>query len=432
MKKKFSLRLFHIILIVLISVGLGYGFGRFQISAKWDNFKPIIEIKNQSLPNEQSLDMELFYTVLGEINEKYYDKSKIDVTKLLQGAISGMLSSLEDPYTAFFPPKQNENFKTQLAGEFSGIGAELSLNEEKQVTVVAPLDGSPAKAAGVESGDIIVKVDGVSTFGWDLPKAVENIRGERGTKVVLSIIHEGESEVVDIEITRDIIKIDSVTSWFRSFNCSSNTCVQQENCANCVDVAYIRLSQFGEKTNDEWMENINELMPQIKASRNFKGIIIDIRSNPGGILDDAVYIASEFIQTGKDVVIQEDGRGRKVSLKVQRTGVLLDVPVIVLTNQGSASASEILAGALRDNNRADLVGEKTFGKGTIQQPVDVNGGGSVHISIAKWLTPNGTWVNETEGLEPDILVEYDATASASLEKDKLDNQIIRAVFELNK
>lgn len=432
MKKKFSLRLFQILLIVLISSGIGYSFGRFQINTRWENFRPIIDIRNQELPNAQNLDMGLFYTVLNEINDKYYDKSKIDATKLLHGAISGMLASLEDPYTAFFPPKENENFKTQLAGEFSGIGAELSLNDENQVTVVAPLDGSPAKAAGIRSGDIIIKVNGNSTLGWDLPKAVDTIRGERGTKVTLSVIHENTEEIVDIEIIRDIIKIDSVTSWFRSFKCDNNTCVQSSNCANCIDIAYLRLSQFGEKTNDEWLEKINEIMPQINSSKNFGGVIVDVRSNPGGILDDAVFIASEFISTGKTVVTQEDGRGRRTPLTVQRTGVLLDVPVIVLTNKGSASASEILAGALRDNGRADLVGEKTFGKGTIQQPVDVDGGGSVHVSVAKWLTPNGTWVNENEGLDPDILAEYDASASAELEKDKLDNQIIRAIQELAK
>ena len=432
MRKKINLHFFQLLIVILISLGLGYSFGRFQINARWENFKPIIDIKNQELPNAQNLDMGLFYTVLSEINEKYYDKSKIDATKLLHGAISGMLSSLDDPYTAFFPPKENENFKTQLAGEFSGIGAELSLNDEKQITVVAPLDGSPAKAAGIRSGDIIVKVDGKSTFGWDLPKAVETIRGEKGTKVILSVIHENEDEISDVEIIRDTIKIDSVTSWFRSFNCNNNTCVQSLRCTNCVDIAYLRLSQFGEKTNDEWLKKINELMPQINASRNFGGVIVDVRSNPGGILDDAVYIASEFIPTGKTVVLQEDGRGRRTSLTVQRSGAMKEVPVIVLINKGSASASEILAGALRDNGRADLLGEKTFGKGTIQQPVDVNGGGSVHISVAKWLTPNGTWVNENEGLDPDILVEYDASASADLEKDKLDNQIIRAIQELAK
>ncbi len=432
MKKLYSLRLFHIVLIILISLGIGYGFGRFQISMEWKEFRPIVSIQNQNPPEEQVLDMGLFYTVLEEINKEYYDKSKIDTTKMLHGAISGMLSSLDDPYTAFFPPKENDDFKTQLSGEFSGIGAELSLSEDSQLMVVSPLDGSPAKAAGIRVGDLILKVNGDSTFGWDVPKAVETIRGERGTKVTLNILHEDSKEAQDIEITRDIIEIDSVTSWFRSFSCNGENCTLQKDCKNCMDVAYLRLSQFGEKTNDEWGEKINELMPQISSSQNFGGVIVDVRSNPGGILNDAVYVASEFIKPGKTVVIQEDGQGRRLPLTVERRGVMLDMPVIVLTNQGSASASEILAGALHDHNRAQILGEKTFGKGTIQQPVDLEDGkSSVHISVAKWLTPNGIWVNEAEGLEPDILVEYDASSSADMVDEELDNQLIRAIYELS-
>lgn len=429
MRKKISLRLFQIISIIIISVGIGYFAGRYQISARWENFRPIVDVKNQNPPTEQTLDMSLFYKVLSEINDKYYDKSKIDATKILNGAISGMLNSLEDPYTAFFPPKENESFKTQLAGEFSGIGAELTLNEQNQIAVVSPLDGSPAKAAGIKSGDAIVKVDGKSTFGWDLPKAVETIRGERGTKVMLTVVHEGEENTADIEIVRDTIKIPSVTAWFKSFECNNDSCTPKEKCSSCYDIAYIRLSQFGQKTNDEWLNKINELTPKILTSKNFRGVILDVRSNPGGILDDAVYIASEFLEKGKVVVKQEDDKGRISSLTSERRGLLMDVPVIVMTNKGSASASEILAGALRDNKRARILGETSFGKGTIQQPIEVNGGGSVHISVAKWLTPNGTWVHE-KGLKPDIEVEYDATKSAELEKEELDNQIIRAIREL--
>lgn len=432
MKKNFSLRLFHIVLIVLISLGIGYSLGRFEISARWENFKPIVNIRNQNLPNEQNLDMSLFYNVLSTINEKYYDKSKIDATNLLYGAISGMLGSLGDPYTSFYPPKENQDFKNQLAGEFSGIGAELSLNDENQVAVVTPLDGSPAKAAGLTSGDIILRVNGESTFGWDLPKAVETIRGEKGTPVTLSVIHSDTNEIVDIEIVRDIIKIDSVTSWFRSFNCSGSSCVEEPDCTSCIDIAYIRVSQFGEKTNDEWIEKVNDLKPQIDSSQNFAGVIVDVRSNPGGILNDAIFIASEFLSTGKTVVIQEEGNGRRIPMTVRRSGSLKDVPLVVLINKGSASSSEILAGALRDNDRAELIGEKTFGKGTVQQPVDFSNGASVHVSVARWLTPNGTWVNDNEGLEPDILVEYDATVSADLEQNQIDNQIIRAVLELSR
>lgn len=421
------------LLIVLISVGLGYVLGNYKISAEWKDYRPIIGIKNQTPPTATNLDMRLFYDVVGRINDSYYDKSKVSAQKMVYGAISGMLQSLDDPYTSFFPPKENQNFKTQLAGEFSGIGAELSLNEENQVTVMSPLDGSPAQKAGIRSGDIILKVEGKSTYGWTLAKAVENIRGPKGTKVTITILHEKEKTPKDIAITRDTIQIKSVTSWIRNFNCTKDKCEFKSDCTpsagGCASVAYIRLSQFGDKTNTEWLEVVNNLLPMIRQQKNFKGIILDVRNNPGGYLTDAVYIASEFIKDGT-IVIQEDGEGKQDPLKVSRRGLLLDVPMVVLVNKGSASASEILSGALRDYNRARLIGETTFGKGTIQQAVDIEGGGSVHVSVAKWLTPKGTWVNE-KGLVPDIKVEFDATESGKM-KDKMDNQILRAVETLVK
>lgn len=429
MKTQIRLRAFQIILIILISVGLGYILGNYKISAQWKNFKPIIGISNQNPPSSQNLDMGLFYDVVGKLNTMYYDKSKIDATKMENGAISGMVSSLGDPYTSFFPPKQNTDFKTQLAGEFSGIGAELSLNDQNQIIVIAPLDGSPAEKAGIRSGDIIGKVDGKLTTGWTLAQAVELIRGKKGTKVTLTVLHKNEKVVHDLVITRDTIEIKSVTSWVKQFDCSKGTCVESTNCPTCATIAYMRISQFGDKTNSEWLTAVNSILPKIKSAKNFKGIVLDVRNNPGGYLNDAVYIASEFIKSGP-VVKQEDGNKNIESLDVNRTGVLLDEPMVVLINGGSASASEIVSGALQDYDRAQLIGEQSFGKGTIQQAVDLQGGGSVHISIGKWLTPKERWVHG-KGLTPDVKVAYDASASAKM-KDNLDNQLIKAVQVLNK
>lgn len=426
MNKILPIRLFQIITIVTIALVVGYVSGTYKISTVWDGYKPIVDIRSQNPPSGQTLDMSLFFDVVDRINEDYYDKGKLDTQKMLYGAISGMLESLGDPYTSFFPPKENESFKTALAGEFQGIGAELSLNDDNQITVVSPLDGSPAKAAGIRSGDIILKVEDESTFGWTLSKAVDNIRGPKGTVVVLEVLHEGESDPVDIPITRDVIEIKSATGWIKRFNCSGNTCIE-DTCPTCSSIGYVRLSQFGDKTNDEWLSTINSLFSNIQNEPNFKGLILDVRNNPGGYLNDAVYIVSEFLDGGT-IVIQEDGDGKQDKMSVIRKGVLLDVPLVVLVNKGSASASEIVAGALRDYDRAILLGETTFGKGTIQQAIDVKGGGSVHVSVAKWLTPNGTWVNG-EGLTPDIEVVYDASKSAEL-GDDLDNQIERAIREL--
>jgi carboxyl-terminal processing protease len=340
-----------------------------------------------------------------------------------------MVASLGDPYTSFFPPKQNTDFKTQLAGEFSGIGAELSLNDQNQIIVIAPLDGSPAEKAGIKSGDIIAKVDGKVTTGWTLAQAVDTIRGKKGTKVMLSVLHKNEKVLRDLTITRDTIEIKSVTSWVKQFDCSKGACAENSNCSTCATIAYIRISQFGDKTNSEWLTAINTILPKIKAAKNFKGIVLDVRNNPGGYLNDAVYIASEFIKSGP-VVKQEDGNKNIESLDVNRTGVLLDEPLVVLINGGSASASEIVSGALQDYGRAELIGEQSFGKGTIQQAVDLEGGGSVHISIGKWLTQKERWVHG-KGLTPDVKVAYDASASAKMQ-DNLDNQLLRAVQELNK
>jgi carboxyl-terminal processing protease len=429
MKTQIKLRTFQIILIILISIGLGYVLGNYKITAQWRNFKPIIGISNQNPPSSQNLDMSLFYDVVGKLNTMYYDKSKIDATKMENGAISGMVSSLGDPYTSFFPPKQNTDFKTQLAGEFSGIGAELTMNDQNQIIVMAPLDDSPAEKAGLRSGDIIGKVDGKLTSGWTLAQAVDAIRGKKGTKVTLTVLHKNEKVVHDIAITRDTIEIKSVTSWVKQFDCSKGSCEESTNCPTCATVAYLRISQFGDKTNSEWMEAVNKILPQIKSAHNFKGIILDVRNNPGGYLNDAVYIASEFIKSGP-VVKQEDGNKNIESLDVNRTGVLLDQPLVVLINGGSASASEIVSGALQDYGRAKLIGEQSFGKGTIQQAVDLQGGGSVHISIGKWLTPKERWIHGI-GLTPDVKVAYDATASSKM-KDNMDNQLLRAVEELNK
>ncbi len=430
MRSQIKLRVFQILIIVAISIGIGFIIGNYKITASWNKYKPIIGITNQNPPDSKNLDMKLFYDVVEKLNLMYFDKSKIDANKMVTGAISGMVQSLGDPYTSYFPPKQNEEFKTQMAGEFSGIGAELSINEQGGVIVVAPIDGSPAQKAGITSGDSIVRVEGKSTAGWTLAKAVENIRGPKGTKVKLTIVHPKEKEAIDLTITRDTIQIKSVTSWIKQFDCSkNNTCIPTTNCPTCMSAAYMRISQFGDKTNDEWLQAVNKILPEVKKHNNFKGIVLDVRNNPGGYMHDAVYIASEFVKSGP-IVKQRDGNNNTESMDVNRTGVLLETPLIVLINKGSASASEIVSGALQDYGRAKLLGEQSFGKGTVQQAVDVDGGGSVHISIAKWLTPKERWVHE-KGLTPDIAVAYNASESSKM-TDETDNQIRAAVLQLSR
>lgn len=399
-------RLQIFLLLVIVFLG-GYFFGITKVNFEWSHYKPNITVVNKEPPSSASLvDFGLFWTVWDKLTTNYYDKKAIDPQKLLYGAISGMVSSIGDPYTMFLPPVQNTNFQQQLAGQFTGIGAELGM-KAKQIIVIAPLAGSPAEKAGIKAGDSIMKVDGNSTLAWTLPQTVDKIRGPKGTNVTLTVIHDGESKEKDITIQRDVITVKSVDGWVKQVKDMPGISQQLKKSENANDsVAYIRLSQFGDNTNQDWTNLINTLKPKL-ASMHAKGLILDLRDNPGGYLTDAVFIAGEFLPQGKPVVIQDDGNGNQNTLSVNRLGSLMDIPLIILINRGSASASEIVSGAMRDNNRAKLVGEKSFGKGTIQQAMDLGNNAGLHVTIAKWLTPNQTWVHG-KGLTPDYAVSLDS------------------------
>jgi carboxyl-terminal processing protease len=441
----------RVIILVLIAGLLGYYIGVNKVAFAWRSYTPHITVTGKEPPSEFSnMDFTQFWTVMDKIQSTYYDKTAIDPQKMLNGAISGMVESLDDPYTMYLPPTQNGDFKQGMAGKFTGIGAELGM-QDKFIVVVAPIDGSPASKAGIKTGDIILKVNDQSVAGWTLNQAVDKIRGPQGTDVTLNVVHKGEQDAHDIKITRDEIQIKSVVSWVKKVKDIDG--INKDGilkAAGYKKVAYIRLSQFGDNTNKEWLDITNKLSLDMKTDPSIKGVILDLRNNPGGYLTDAVFIASEFIRsntpiavqtTGTEnvvrncnpddfkknatVVMQEDASGEKTCLNVSRTGQLLDTPVIVLINKGSASASEIVSGALRDHGRAELVGDVSFGKGTIQQAEDLPGGAGLHITIAKWLTPNGTWVHK-KGLTPDIAVSLDKNDPAR------DTQLERAVAELVK
>lgn len=416
-----KMRAVHVLLLMVISALVGYYVGITKINFDWKNYQPHLNVINKEPPsNLQSVDFAQFWNVWQKLETTYYDKSVIDPQKMVNGAISGMVESLGDPYTVYLPAQQNDNFKQGLAGQFTGIGAELGM-KDKQIVIVAPLAGSPAEKAGVKAGDAVVKVDGKSTFGWTLSQAVDKIRGPKGSDVMLSIVHRSEDKLTDVKIQRDTITINSVDGWVKDANEIPNVKLDKSVTGS---VMYIRLSQFGDNTNKEWLALINKLVMEEKQKGNTKGIILDLRNNPGGYLTDATYVASEFIKSGT-VVIQDRGNGDQTQFPTVRQGVLTDLPMIVMVNKGSASASEIVAGAMRDHNRAKLLGETSFGKGTIQQAEDLGEGAGIHITIAKWLTPNGTWVHG-KGLTPDIAVDLDPKDNSH------DTQLERAVTELLK
>ena len=383
------------ILIILLTFLLGWQLGHRDVEFKLLKYRPSVSIVNKEPPKNINLDFKLFWDVWDLLSRSYLDKKAIDPHKLFYGAISGMVASLGDPYTVFLPPQQQKFSQEELNGSFEGVGIQLGFNKDKRLTVIAPLDGTPAQKAGIKPEDLIIKIDGKETTNMTLPEAVNLIRGPKGTKIDLTILREDESEPKVFTLTRDSIIVKSVNVVYKQSLSSGDG----KSTGSGKKVAVIKLSRFGERTQDEWNQAVSDLL-----SGGSGAVVLDLRNNPGGFLDGAVFIASEFVDSG-DVVMQENSKGEKTPFKVNRAGKLTNMPVVVLINKGSASASEIVAGALADRNRAKLVGEKSFGKGTIQEAEELAGGTGIHITVAKWLTPNGKWVNETQGLEPDVKVE---------------------------
>jgi carboxyl-terminal processing protease len=287
-----------------------------------------------------------------------------------------MVYSLEDPYTTFLTPKENKDFQESINGTLEGIGAELTLRDG-MITVVSPLKGSPAKKAGIQPEDVILKVNGENIQDFSLEQVVMRIRGPKGSKVKLTLGRKGQSEPFDVEILRETININSV-DW------------------KMIDgIAHIELNQFGGKTRGEFTKAISEI--QLKRP---KGVILDLRYNGGGYLDGAVDIASEFMEKGKVVSVKKRNPIEDEVTYVTGKARMATVPMVVLINKGSASASEIVAGAIRDNGRGTIIGETSFGKGTVQEVQNLIDGSSLRITIAKWFTPSNVNISKV-GITPD-------------------------------
>jgi len=310
------------------------------------------------------------------------------------GAIKGMVAAVGDPYTVFLPPQENKVVQEDLQGNFDGVGIQIGFIGT-QLAVIAPLPDSPAEIAGLKAGDLIIAIKDEkknferATQGITLPEAVQAIRGPRGSVVTLTIMREGQEEPLEFDITRANIDVPSIRVEY----------VGEEG-----TIAHINVLKFGGETKEEWDKAVAELLlkPEII------GLVLDVRNNPGGYLQGAADLASDFVDNGKVVVIEEEGNAKiRTEYKNEKFPRLKNFSAVVLINKGSASASEILAGALRDQNDISLVGEKTFGKGTIQEPQQLEDGVGLHITIARWLTPDEVWVDGV-GLEPDFAVEDDS------------------------
>lgn len=338
-------------------------------------------LENKEAPEDKKVDFSLFWDVWTLLEKNHIDKDKINAQKLVYGAINGMLKATKDPYTGFFNPEESKEFNEDIEGVFEGIGAELGMKDDI-LTIIAPLDGSPAEMAGLRSGDKILKIEEKISTDLTIDEAVDLIRGKKGTEIRLTVLHDGAQESEEIVVTRDTIEIKSVKIEFR------------EN-----DIAYIRIIKFSDNVASEFNNAINSVIAQ-----GSKGIILDLRNNPGGLLDKTISIASRMIPKNKIVVSEEDGSGKKENIYTLGGDKISSIPTVVIINEGSASASEILAGALRDNQNIPLIGKTSFGKGSVQQLFDLPGGSNVKITVSKWLTPKGDYIME-KGIEPDIEVE---------------------------
>lgn len=353
------------------------------------------------------LNLTLMWRVRNDLKNLFLEKDKLIDKKMEYGAIKGMVASLDDPYTVFLDPEENKSLNENLAGEFGGVGISLGYKDEI-LAVVAPLKDTPADKAGVKAGDLIVHIkDEVNNVDRDtkdisLNEAVSLIRGKIGSEVLLKIYREGETDYLSFSLKREKIAVPSISLEWR------------EEKGKKIAVLYV--AEFTETLFADWTEKVNEIVSE-KKKGNFGGIVLDLRNNPGGYLEASTFIASDFIKEG--IIVTEkfyDGKEEHFRVKKGR-GNLLEDKVVVIINEGSASASEILAGALSEYERVKLVGKKSFGKGTIQQPKDFSDGSGLHVTIAKWLLPSGKNIHG-EGITPDVEVDNksDSNKDTQLEK----------------
>jgi len=396
-------KIFRIISVVILTAGF-FVLGLYTGISKAAEIEKVKSVINKDAPtdiSETNVDFDPFWKVWNIINQKYPNGRTITDQDKVWGAIQGLASSLNDPYTVFFSPQESKLFKDSITGEFGGVGMEVGI-KDKVLTVIAPLKDTPAYKTGIKSGDMIVKIDETSTNDLSIDKAISLIRGKSGTKVKLTIVRDEELEPIIFDITREIIKIPTLDTEKRSDG-----------------IFVIKLYNFSINSPKLFRDALKEFI-----ASGYNKMILDLRGNPGGFLEASVDIASWFLPAGKPIVIEDFGDKNPENIYRSKGYNIFNnnFKIILLVDGGSASASEIVAGALKDHKKATLVGENTFGKGSVQELIDVTPDTAIKITIAKWLTPNGVSISE-HGLEPDVLVKI---TKEDIEK-KLDPQMKKAV-----
>jgi len=371
--KPFTLIMLIIVLIISTSgitiLALTFGEGK------------MVEVRTNSSTHPQ---FQKVLDVYDELDKKYF--KEVDEEKLAEGAMEGMINALGDPYSTYMPKEEAKQFNEQISSSFEGIGAEIQ-EKDGQIVVVSPIKNSPAEKAGIKPNDIIKTVDGKSIVGKTADQAVKLIRGEKGTKVKIEFQRGDSKNLHKITLVRDEIPVETVYASMMKNK-----------------VAHIQITSFSEDTYKELLEKLDEM-----EAKGMKGLVLDVRQNPGGRLDVAINIASLFVATGKPVVQVEDRDGEKNVASAQ-DGRKVTVPMTILVDGGSASASEILAGAVNESANVKIIGEKTFGKGTVQTVEDLSDGATLKYTTAKWLTPDGNWIHE-KGIKPNVKVKYPSYAN---------------------
>ncbi|MDP9249555.1 MAG: S41 family peptidase [bacterium] len=378
----------------------------FTLGVRWgDNNRPAIEKAEGVTSKETAVDTDAdfapFWKVWNEINEKHPVASEVTAQEKVYGAIQGLVDSLDDPYSVYFDPEETKSFKEDIAGNFEGVGMEVAL-KDKVLTVVAPLKGTPAYRAGIKSGDKILKIDKADTNGLSVEEAVKLIRGQKGTEVVLMVLHEGSQKPEEIKIIRDTIDIPTLETELRDDK-----------------IFVIRLYSFSANAASLFRGALKEF-----AAAKTDKLLLDLRGNPGGYLNASIDISSWFVEGGKIILTEDYGDNRPAEVYRSRGYNIFNdkLKFVILIDGGSASASEIVAGAMQDLGRAKLVGSQSFGKGSVQEVVNITPDTILKVTVARWLTPKGVSISE-KGLTPDYVVEM----TAEDQKLKRDPQLDKAV-----